>query len=185
MLRHDWCCYWCLMYLWVRKEWIQLILYLLSLTISSLVSVSVNDEGEGSTFDNSSSSTIKLNTGTVLYLREVNKFLALVCILREDNFDKQGLIDYNFQCFRQSIQEVFETAFNKSKSSAHQQSIIYNNSFDSKQSNGFMDDWRHESLKAWIIDWQLMSTSSHIKLTASSSSSQLSLLYQYISNNMI
>jgi hypothetical protein len=48
-----------------------------------------------------------------------------------------------------------------------------------------MDDWRHESLKAWIIDWQLMSTSSHIKLTASSSSSQLSLLYQYISNNMI
>jgi Ras-related GTP-binding protein C/D len=104
------------------------------------VSVSVNDEGEGSTFDNSSSSTIKLNTGTVLYLREVNKFLALVCILREDNFDKQGLIDYNFQCFRQSIQEVFETAFNKSKSSAHQQSIIYNNSFDSKQSNGFMDD---------------------------------------------
>ncbi|KOB73839.1 Ras-related GTP-binding protein [Operophtera brumata] len=30
-----------------------------------------------------------LNNGTVLYLREVNKFLALVCILREENFQKQ------------------------------------------------------------------------------------------------
>lgn len=43
----------------------------------------------------------------MLYLREVNKFLALVCILREENFIKQGLIDYNFQCFRKSIQDVF------------------------------------------------------------------------------
>ena len=50
----------------------------------------ITDEGEGTTFDSNSSSTIKLNNGTVLYLREVNKFLALVCILREDNFDKQG-----------------------------------------------------------------------------------------------
>lgn len=52
---------------------------------------------------------IKLNNGTVLYLREVNKFLALVCILREENFnEKQGVIDYNFQCFRQAIKEVFD-----------------------------------------------------------------------------
>ncbi|RMX59034.1 hypothetical protein pdam_00023209, partial [Pocillopora damicornis] len=34
-------------------------------------------------------------------------FLALVCILREDNFEKKGLIDYNFYCFRQAISEVF------------------------------------------------------------------------------
>lgn len=94
----------------------------------------VKDDGEGSTFDNSSSSTIKLNSGTVLYLREVNKFLALVCILREDNFDKQGLIDYNFQCFRQAIQEVFEIKFNKHK--PHQ---IINNSLDSTHSNGYTD----------------------------------------------
>ncbi|XP_017490399.1 PREDICTED: ras-related GTP-binding protein C-like, partial [Rhagoletis zephyria] len=67
----------------------------------------VNEAGEGSTFDNCSSSCIRLNSSTVLYLREVNKFLALVCILREENFTKQGLIDYNFQCFRKSIQDVF------------------------------------------------------------------------------
>lgn len=44
----------------------------------------------------------------MLYLREVNKFLALVCILREDNFEHKGIIDYNFLCFREAIQQVFE-----------------------------------------------------------------------------
>ncbi|XP_041360556.1 ras-related GTP-binding protein C-like isoform X2 [Gigantopelta aegis] len=58
-------------------------------------------------FDNQSASIIKLNTNTILYLREVNRYLALVCILREDSFKKQGLIDYNVHCFRNAIQEVF------------------------------------------------------------------------------
>ncbi|WAR16685.1 RRAGD-like protein [Mya arenaria] len=53
------------------------------------------------------SSVIKLNNGTVMYLREVTKFLALVCILREDSFDKRGLIDFNFWNFRQGIEDVF------------------------------------------------------------------------------
>ena len=47
-------------------------------------------EDEANAFDNKSSSTIKLNNGTVLYLKEVNRCLALVCILREESFDKQG-----------------------------------------------------------------------------------------------
>ncbi|XP_044735216.1 ras-related GTP-binding protein C [Chrysoperla carnea] len=68
----------------------------------------LRDDSEAAAFDEQSSSLIKLNNGTVLYLREVNKFLALVCILREDNFDRKGLIDYNFLCFREAIQQVFE-----------------------------------------------------------------------------
>lgn len=69
----------------------------------------VDEANENTTFDDQSFSIIKLNNGTVLYLREVNKFLALVCILREDNFnEKQGIIDYNFQCFRQALREVFD-----------------------------------------------------------------------------
>lgn len=59
-------------------------------------------------FDSQSSSVIKLNNSTVLYLREVNKFLSLVCILREDNFSRQGVIDYNVLCFREAISQVFE-----------------------------------------------------------------------------
>ncbi|CAL7943538.1 unnamed protein product [Xylocopa violacea] len=68
----------------------------------------LREDLEAAAFDNQSSSLIKLNNGTILYLREVNKFLALVCILREDNFDRQGVIDYNFLCFREAIQQVFE-----------------------------------------------------------------------------
>lgn len=69
---------------------------------------SVKDEREGVVYDADSNAVIKLNNGMVLYLREVNRFLALVCLLREDNFEKHGLIDYNFECFKQAIGEVFE-----------------------------------------------------------------------------
>ncbi|CAN7988228.1 unnamed protein product [Ixodes hexagonus] len=91
-------------------------------------------DGEGSTFDSESSSIIKLNNGTVLYLQEVNRFLALVCILREENFDKQGLIDYNFQCFRQAIHEVFEVQCRVSQAAG---TPGYNNSVDLNLSNGY------------------------------------------------
>lgn len=47
-------------------------------------------EDEGLAYDEETQSIIKLSNGTVLYLREVNKYLALVCLLREDNFDKHG-----------------------------------------------------------------------------------------------
>jgi Ras-related GTP-binding protein C/D len=58
-------------------------------------------------YDEETQSVIKLNNGMVLYLREVNKYLALVCLIREDSFDKHGLIDYNFQCFKKAISDVF------------------------------------------------------------------------------
>lgn len=45
---------------------------------------------EESTFNTDSSAVIKLNNGTVMYLRQVTKYLALVCILREDSFKRQG-----------------------------------------------------------------------------------------------
>lgn len=68
---------------------------------------SIKENGEPNPFDSNSASIIKLNNNTVLYLREVNNFLALVCILREENFDKQGVIDYNFNCFKDAIKELF------------------------------------------------------------------------------
>lgn len=56
----------------------------------------------------SGSSMIKLANGMVLYLREVNQYLVLICLLRSENFEKHGLIDYNIQCFREAVQDVFE-----------------------------------------------------------------------------
>lgn len=47
-------------------------------------------------YDKESQSIIKLNNGMVLYLREVNRYLALVCILREDHFDKHGEFSFYF-----------------------------------------------------------------------------------------
>lgn len=68
----------------------------------------LREEIESCAYDNHSVSIIKLTNGTILYLREVNRFLALVCLLREEVFERQGLIEYNFHCFRESIQQVFE-----------------------------------------------------------------------------
>jgi len=77
----------------------------------------VRDDGA---FDNESASFIKLNTGTILFLREVNRHLALLCILREDGCENRGIIEYNFKCFRNAIQEVFVAKTEKTqKSTGH------------------------------------------------------------------
>jgi Ras-related GTP-binding protein C/D len=101
---------------------------------------------EQTAFDNLSSSLIKLNNSTILYLKEVNKFLALVCILREENFTRQGeitcfsfkivadnfylfftgVIDYNFLIFRESIGRVFELRSKKLESNNDDLSEDYN-----------------------------------------------------------
>jgi Ras-related GTP-binding protein C/D len=49
----------------------------------------VKEDGEAA-YDEGSQSIIKLSNGMVLYMREVNRYLALVCFMRQDNFDKQG-----------------------------------------------------------------------------------------------
>jgi len=67
----------------------------------------MKDDSERLAYDFESKAIIKLNNGLVLYLREVNKFLALVCLMRKENFDKHGLLDYNFQCFKQAIVDIF------------------------------------------------------------------------------
>lgn len=54
--------------------------------------------GEGLAYDVGSHSIIRLNNGMVLYLKEVNKYLALVALISAENFKKSGLIDFNFSC---------------------------------------------------------------------------------------
>merc|ERR1719244_2295934 len=75
----------------------------------------LGDEMESSAFDEQSASVIKLNNSTVLFLKEVNKVLALVCILREENYQHNGLIQYNFKCFREAIEDVFAVRAGKVK----------------------------------------------------------------------
>lgn len=55
-------------------------------------------------FDRYSQASIRLNNGTILHLREVNRFLALVCILGDNALEKQGnetevmIIRCQFEC---------------------------------------------------------------------------------------
>lgn len=57
--------------------------------------------------DAKSSCVIHLDNGTLLYLREVDRCLALVCILREDNFERQHLLDYNINVFKEALAGIF------------------------------------------------------------------------------
>ena len=59
-------------------------------------------------YDHQSTSAIRLNSGMVLYLREVSSYLALVCVLREEFFSKRSLLDYNINCFKESLERVFK-----------------------------------------------------------------------------
>jgi Ras-related GTP-binding protein C/D len=65
-------------------------------------------EADHLAYDDQSQSTLKLSNGQTLYLMEVNKFLALVCIIREENLDKLGILEFNFGCFKKAMTEVFE-----------------------------------------------------------------------------
>lgn len=68
-------------------------------------------DGHGNTavpYDSASTAAIRLNNGMVLYLREVSSYLALVCVLREEFFMKRSLLDYNINCFKNSLEKVFE-----------------------------------------------------------------------------
>ena len=58
-------------------------------------------------YDASSASAIRLNSGMVLYLREVSSYLALVCVLREEYFSKRSQLDYNINVFRSTLLEFF------------------------------------------------------------------------------
>lgn len=63
------------------------------------------EDGSGSAYDEESLAIIKLNNTTVLYLKEVTKFLALVCILREESFERKGVYFYFLQLLVLALSE--------------------------------------------------------------------------------
>ena len=87
-----------------------------------------NADVNDSSYDNQSSSVIRLSNGMVrsfyinitksdsliyllitiqvLYLREVDTMLALVCLTRSDNFRKKSLINYNIDCLKKALGQL-------------------------------------------------------------------------------
>jgi len=61
---------------------------------------------EASAYDSESASVIHLSNGIVLYLKEVDSMLALVCLTRSENFTKKSLINYNIQCLKMALKKM-------------------------------------------------------------------------------
>jgi len=60
-------------------------------------------DGQPLEHDHKSFSVIKLSNGLVLCLREVDTQLGLVTMLREENFEKHGLLEFNFGILKQAL----------------------------------------------------------------------------------
>ncbi|CAG9335361.1 unnamed protein product [Blepharisma stoltei] len=66
------------------------------------------DENFNNAFDGKSTSVIRLDTGLTLYLREVEHLLALVCLVKDDNFERHHLIDYNIDRFKEGAKKILD-----------------------------------------------------------------------------
>ncbi|KAL7566684.1 hypothetical protein ACA910_017746 [Epithemia clementina (nom. ined.)] len=67
-----------------------------------------NSESSSSAYDRESASVIRLSNGIVLYLKEVDTMLALVCITRAENFSRRSLIDYNIACLKRALRSIVQ-----------------------------------------------------------------------------
>lgn len=62
-----------------------------------------------SPYDSESESIIRLSKGMVLYLKEVDTMLALVCLTRCENFRKKNLINYNIGCLKKALKSLVQS----------------------------------------------------------------------------
>lgn len=59
-------------------------------------------------FSEQTGATILLNNDTALYLRGVNQYMALACIMHEESLEKMGLIEFNFNVIKNGLQRMLE-----------------------------------------------------------------------------
>lgn len=125
-------------------------------------------EIDSSSFDEKSGSLVRLNNNTVLYLREIDRVLALVCILREENYPRPpdsiyptvpfeeirpsnvAVIELNTASLRKGIKQVFEVGahFRRLKREDQQQmTMMRNGGSPGTAVNGVVDGSHHESIR--------------------------------------
>lgn len=62
---------------------------------------------DGISADDASYTCVKLNNELYLYMKQVNKFLAFVCVIRDEIFmENRGIMDYNLTLFKDSIKDI-------------------------------------------------------------------------------
>ncbi|VDQ03798.1 unnamed protein product [Trichobilharzia regenti] len=52
--------------------------------------------------------TIILNNDRALYLRGINQYMALACLMYEESLEKMGLIEFNFRVIKNALQQMLE-----------------------------------------------------------------------------
>jgi hypothetical protein len=87
--------------------------------------IETTSEPASAVFDSMSSSVIKLTGGRALYLKEINRHLALICILREEALTKQALIDYNVRQLKKSIIKLFRLNHQTSRPPVSSSNIVH------------------------------------------------------------
>mmetsp|Transcript_25171 Transcript_25171/g.29262 ORF Transcript_25171/g.29262 Transcript_25171/m.29262 type:complete len:318 (-) Transcript_25171:115-1068(-) len=73
----------------------------------------IKNSKESLSFDEKTESVIKLANSTILYYKQIEKYLALICIIKDSNFDRPFLTDYNIDVFKQGLTEVFKASKKK------------------------------------------------------------------------
>jgi len=90
----------------VDEQWFELSSDMLDVVVDISCIYGQDQEEESVAFDSGSAAIISLNNGMVLYMKEVSKYLALVCLMRQDNLQRQGLIEYNVDILKNSLKDV-------------------------------------------------------------------------------
>lgn len=79
---------------------------LISQGADALAESAAKEPDTDNAYDSESVSVIRLSKGMVLYLKEVDTMLALVCLTRSDNFRKRNLINYNIGCLKKALRAL-------------------------------------------------------------------------------
>jgi Ras-related GTP-binding protein C/D len=65
---------------------------------------------EGISHDDQSYTCVKLYNDYYIYLKQVNKFLAFVCVIRDEVFsENRGVMDYNLTLFKDSVEKIISS----------------------------------------------------------------------------
>lgn len=78
------------------------------LDMSFIYGVTESPMGGHLAYDDNSTSAIRLQNGLMLYLRQIDHNLALVCMLNEKNFAQRALLDYNVNIFKESLKALID-----------------------------------------------------------------------------
>ncbi|CAF0958791.1 unnamed protein product [Didymodactylos carnosus] len=68
---------------------------------------SIYESNDNPVLDSMSFCTIELSIGVVLYLKDINEVLALICLVRKESAIKEGLIEHNLQCLKNAVEKLF------------------------------------------------------------------------------